>query len=311
MMQLHGLASARTMAQPPAGLEYARPMPHVDGVTHSWRPAGEVLLHVAEAGAGPPLVLLHGYPQHWYIWHRFIPRLAQDYRVICPDLRGFGWSQAPPGGYGKETLMRDVLALLDAMNIERFRVAGHDWGGWISMLLGILHAGRVERLMAMSQMPPFFTFGHWARNAWHLWHGMTLGAPGVGPRAARRSSAIGQRVFRWLGSDQWTSEEQEIFLGQFDDPQRVWAAHRLYVATRRADMPRVMGGRYRRRRLIVPARLLIGRRDLAVLPTSAGPVTPWADDMTVEKLDTGHAIVEERPDEVLERMVSFFAPDSR
>src|SRR3954470_12471267 len=183
-----------------------RPMPDVPGVTHSWLPAGDLDLHVAEAGDGPPLVLLHGYPQHWYVWHRLIPRLAEEHRVICPDLRGFGWSPAPRRGYSKESLMRDVLKLLDGMGVERFAVAGHDWGGWIAVLLGLLHPHRVERLMAMSQMPPFFTAAHFARHAWHLWHGMALGAPGLGPRATRRDSRAGRAVFRWLGAGAWTDE---------------------------------------------------------------------------------------------------------
>src|SRR5438034_483714 len=105
----------------------ARPMPEVKGVRHRMLKVGDVDLHLAEAGEGSPLLLLHGYPQHWYVWRELIPDLARHNHVLVPDLRGFGWSEAPREGYDKETLMRDVLALLDQLGIERVPVAGHDW----------------------------------------------------------------------------------------------------------------------------------------------------------------------------------------
>ena len=75
--------------------------------------------HVAEAGAGEPIVLLHGWPQHWWIWRHLVPLLAPHARLVMIDLRGFGWSDAPPGGYDKQTLADDLLAVLDALGLER------------------------------------------------------------------------------------------------------------------------------------------------------------------------------------------------
>src|SRR4051794_33022829 len=81
----------------------ARPFPEVEGVEHRYVDAGGLRMHVAEAGPqGEPIMLLHGWPQHWYLWRDVIPPLAEEYRVIAPDLRGFGWSDAPPDGYDKE-----------------------------------------------------------------------------------------------------------------------------------------------------------------------------------------------------------------
>jgi pimeloyl-ACP methyl ester carboxylesterase len=80
-------------------------------------------LHVAEAGAGAPLVLLHGWPQHWWAWRHVIGPLAQEHRVLCPDLRGLGWSDAPPGSYTKEAWASDLLALLDALDLDRVATA--------------------------------------------------------------------------------------------------------------------------------------------------------------------------------------------
>ena len=105
-------------------------LPEVEGVTHHWVRVRGVELHYAEAGSGDDVVLcLHGWPQHWYEWRRLMPALAADgYRVIAPDLRGFGWSEAPADGYEKENLADDVLALLDELGLERVKLVGHDWG---------------------------------------------------------------------------------------------------------------------------------------------------------------------------------------
>ena len=82
--------------------------------------------HVAEAGAGDDVVLcLHGWPQHWYEWRHLIAALRDEYHVICPDLRGFGWSAAPSSGYEKEQLVDDIIGIMDRLGIERVRLIGH------------------------------------------------------------------------------------------------------------------------------------------------------------------------------------------
>jgi pimeloyl-ACP methyl ester carboxylesterase len=107
----------------------SRDLPHVDGVEHRFLELPGLRVHVAEAGEGEPLVMLHGWPQHWYEWRHLIPSLAKRYRVICPDLRGLGWTDAPPSGYEKEELASDVLALLELLGLDRVKLVGHDWGG--------------------------------------------------------------------------------------------------------------------------------------------------------------------------------------
>src|SRR5271157_6121253 len=104
------------------------PIPSVAGMSHRTVDIGGLGLHVAEGGEGPPVLLLHGWPQHWYVWRGVAPGLAADHRVICPDLRGFGWSDAPPGDYAKATLAGDIIGLLDAMELDRVDLIAHDWG---------------------------------------------------------------------------------------------------------------------------------------------------------------------------------------
>jgi pimeloyl-ACP methyl ester carboxylesterase len=114
-----------------------------------------VRLHVAEAGAGPPLILLHGWPQHWWCWRRVMPRLAEDYRVRAPDLRGWGWSDAPRDDYSKAAFAADILALMDADDLDRVSLLGHDWGGYTSFLLSLEHPERIERKVALDVAPPW------------------------------------------------------------------------------------------------------------------------------------------------------------
>jgi pimeloyl-ACP methyl ester carboxylesterase len=93
-------------------------LPHVEGVEHrDVRLPGRVRLHIAEAGEGEPLVLLHGWPQHWYCWRGVVSELGSTYRLVMPDLRGFGWSEAPGGGYDAPTFAADIVALLDSLEL--------------------------------------------------------------------------------------------------------------------------------------------------------------------------------------------------
>jgi pimeloyl-ACP methyl ester carboxylesterase len=104
-------------------------VPLVPGVEHRDVAVNGVRLHVAAAGAGPPLILLHGWPQHRWRWRRLMLRLAEDHRVLAPDLRGWGWSDAPRDDYAKDTFAADILAFMDAERFDRVSLLGHDWGG--------------------------------------------------------------------------------------------------------------------------------------------------------------------------------------
>ena len=128
----------------------------VPGVTHRQVDVGGLSVHVAEAGRpdAPPLVLLHGWPQHWYCWRRVVPLLAADFRLVMPDLRGHGWTQAQ-APYDKEQLATDLLGLLDALELPRVGLVGHDWGGWTSFLACLRAPERFSGLLALGITHPF------------------------------------------------------------------------------------------------------------------------------------------------------------
>jgi len=126
------------------------PVSDVDGRTY--RPNG-VDLRVVAAGEGPDVLLVHGFPDDHSVWRHQIPALvAAGYRVIAPDTRGCGDSAAPLGRrhYTLDLLVGDLLALLDALGIEKVRLVGHDWGAIIAWQLAIRHPERVDRYLALS-----------------------------------------------------------------------------------------------------------------------------------------------------------------
>src|SRR5262249_33126965 len=106
-------------------------LPSLDGVQHRFLDIGNgISIHVAEAGPfdGPPVMLVHGFPQNWWEWRDIIGPLAADgYRVLCPDLRGAGWSSAPPGPYLKIDMADDLAAVIDHLGVGPVTVVAHDW----------------------------------------------------------------------------------------------------------------------------------------------------------------------------------------
>ena len=125
------------------------------GLTHHYAEIGEVMLHYVTAGSGPPVVLLHGWPQTWYEWRHVIPALARNHTVIAPDLRGLGDSSRPLTGYDKRTVANDVWRLVtEKLGYRKFGLVGHDWGGPTAFALASQHPEAVERLCIIDVVIP-------------------------------------------------------------------------------------------------------------------------------------------------------------
>jgi pimeloyl-ACP methyl ester carboxylesterase len=146
----------------------------VAGVAHAYADLGDVLIHYATAGSGPPLVLLHGWPQTWYEWRRIVPALAPYYTLVMPDLRGLGDSSRPVDGYDKKTVANDIWRLVhDRLGHERFYLVGHDWGGPTAYALAAAHPEAVRRLVILDVVIPgdggdFSQSGRRWHHAFHM-----------------------------------------------------------------------------------------------------------------------------------------------
>jgi pimeloyl-ACP methyl ester carboxylesterase len=288
-----------------------RPFPEVEGVEHRLVGAGGITMHVAEAGPpdADPLVILHGWPQHWYEWRHQIPTLAKHYRVIAPDLRGFGWSDAPPNGYDKENMGTDVLHLLDALNLDRVWLVGHDWGGWIGFLIAFRAPERFKRFVAMNITTPFSSRDPRAfAGLWRFWYMAAIATPRLGTHLIRNTNFV-ERVLRKSAPDTWTDQEIAEFTEPLREPDRARATVQLYRTFLLREFPVVGAGRYNKKRLTVPTRLLFGEDDFAIPKRLVGgDFSRYADHLEVEFVpDCGHFIEEEQPELVTRRTLDFFS----
>jgi pimeloyl-ACP methyl ester carboxylesterase len=292
-------------------LPTATAMPEVAGVRHRRVHANGSGFHVAEAGAGQPVLLLHGWPQHWLVWRSVIPLLAPHRRVICLDLRGFGWSDAPRGDYAKEALAQDVFGVLDVLELERVDLIAHDWGAWIGFLMCIERPERIGRYLALNIVTPWADATpslSVALGLWRLWYQVVLATPFLG-RALLRHTGFVRRLITTgaVHPDAWSAADLDSFSAVLREPARADASTQLYRTFLLRELVPFATGRYRGRRSTVPTVLLHGTRDIAIDHRNLGDWRSWADEMSLElRDDSGHFIAEELPAVVAARALALF-----
>jgi pimeloyl-ACP methyl ester carboxylesterase len=288
----------------------SQPIPQVEGVSHHTVEARGIQFHYAEAGEGDDVVLcLHGWPQHWYEWRNLMPALAGEHRVIALDLRGFGWSQAPKDGYEKENMADDVLAVLDELGIERVKLVGHDWGGWIGFLLCLREPQRFERFLALNIVPPWVSTRAIVGHLWRFWYQQLILTPVVGYRLHRGGQFIRKvLVGGSTNKEAWSEEDLAAFADNLAEPARARAAVQLYRVFNLRESGPIARGRYADARLTVPTLMLFGEDDFVLRPSMLAGYEKHADDMQVELVtDCGHFIVEEKSDLVIQRAKEFLS----
>jgi pimeloyl-ACP methyl ester carboxylesterase len=268
-------------------------IPHVAGVEHEFVDAGGLRFHVALAGEGPPVLLLHGWPQHWYLWRDVIPVVAPQARVIAPDLRGFGWSDVPADGYEKDQLMRDVLAVLDELGVEELHVAGHDWGGYVGFLLALEHPERVKGLLAMNVLPPWPARDRRVTlDAWRFLYMPVLSTPW-----------LGGWVGRTVGPGGIPERARHEFAARLGG-ERARATERLYRAFFLRELPRLVRGGRSPADLRVPTRLVFGQRDVVITTRAVKDAAAQSDAIELELVaDATHFVVDEKPELVADRLL--------
>ncbi|MFR9728420.1 alpha/beta fold hydrolase [Saccharopolyspora sp. MS10] len=283
----------------------------VPGVVHRYVQVGDLRVHVAEAGEGPPLVLLHGWPQHWYLWRHQIPELAREYRVIAPDLRGHGWTDAPATGYGKDVLAGDLIGLLDALGLDRVRLVGHDWGGWTGFLACMRAPERFDRFLAFNIAHPWpAPSARTALTMWRLWYQVVVGSP-VGPLLIRRTPFLSRGVLGSVRRGALSARERSAFADRWRDPARARASALLYRTFLLRELPAVVRGDHLRTPMSTRARLVFGTADPAISPRLLAGYERAAARMDLRWVPgAGHFIVDELPDRVLAEVQEFMAGEA-
>jgi pimeloyl-ACP methyl ester carboxylesterase len=277
-------------------------LPVVPGVEHRFvELPGGLRMHVAEAaGQGDPVLLLHGFPQHWWEWRDVIPTLAENHRVIAPDLRGTGWTDAPKTGYDRVQLLADVVALLDALEIDRVHLIAHDWGALIGWLLCFEQPERIRSFLCVAIPHPYVRFDVRALPGFrHLWFQQVVAAPGVGPRLLRSGrQRLLRRIIRGFSSPRttWTDDDLDVYADRMRDPARAQAASSLYRGLVLPEAARIVRGTYRGHQLTTPTVILCGADDPVMRPELLGGYEDYADDLTIEVVpDASHFIPDEQP----------------
>ncbi len=284
--------------------------PELDGVTHRFVDLPSARLHVAEAGEGAPIVLLHGWPQHWWIWRKVIPDLARDHRLVCPDLRGFGWSDAPQGPYEMSEFTDDVVALLDELGLDKVDLIGHDWGGYTGFLLCLNAPERIRNYLALGVVHPWFEPPAVSpRSLQRTAYQFVLASPGLGSGVLRHAPGFVKLALRRGAHPdmRWSETELDCFAESFRSRDHALASSHVYRSFLVRELTRLKKGHYRSQRSPVPTRLLHGDADPVIRADIVGGYEPYADEMQVEEVaGCGHFIAEEKPELVVERARSLF-----
>lgn len=287
--------------------------PDVPGASHRTvtirtRDVGELDLHLMEAGDGPPVLMLHGWPQHAWMWRKVIPLLADHHRLICPDLRGFGWSDAPGTGYDGETFAADALALMDALNIDRAHVIAHDWGGFAAFVMALQRPERVDRMLVLNTAAPWVDPSPALLPALaRTWYVVALAV--AGEKLARSQPERMAESFRrdLVNPDGITPDDALAYAKRLAEPQCAHATKLLYRSYLRTAFEGMLRPRYNHLRLTRPTRFLFGTNDAAISPALLRGMESHADDLELELVDgSGHFIAEERPELVAERARTLF-----
>ena len=286
-------------------------LPELDGVQHRFLDLGDdITIHVADAGPaeGPPVLLVHGYPQNWWQWQAMIGPLAADgHRVLCPDLRGAGWSSAPKDRYRKNDMAEDLAAVLDRLGVGPVRLVAHDWGGPVATIMMLHHPEKVTGFFGLNTTGPWLTPNMaLLRHLWRFWYQLPMMFPVIGPHVVGDQRGRYLRLMaRWVGAG-FVPPDMDLYIRQMGEAGHAEAGSRWYRSAQTHDVPRWLRGEYADASIDVPVRFLHGMDDPVITSMMIRPFEERAADFGVETVDgVGHWIVEQRPELTSARVLTF------
>jgi epoxide hydrolase 4 len=284
-------------------------------LAHRFAVVDGVRLHYVEAGRGPLVVLLHGFPQYWYLWRRQLAALAAaGFRAVALDMRGYNLSDKPAGvaSYRMGALVADVVGLVRHLGAERASVVGHDWGGAVAWAAAMRHPEVVERLVVLNAPHPLALAREVRNKNWRqLWRSsyvVLFQLPWL-PEAALRAGGFTaiRRVFREepVRPNAFADEDVEHYVAALREPGALHAAVNYYRAAvrHRRDVPPAD-----RRTIAQPTLLVWGDRDPHLGVELAQGLEAWVPALRVEHLpEASHWVLEDAPERATELIVGFLS----
>jgi pimeloyl-ACP methyl ester carboxylesterase len=286
------------------------PAGFTDTFTSRYIDTGELRQHAVIGGDGPPLLLVHGWPETWYAWRLVMPVLAQDFEVIAPDQRGIGLTDKPQDGYDPGTLANDLVALMDALGHQRFAVVGTDTGLPIGYALAADHPDRVERV-ALAEIPgppgavpspPFFLPEPLNNKLWHI---AVNRLDEVNEQLARgREDIYFGYEFAIQAGKKLPDDVINYYVGLLSNPDSLRGSFAFY---REWDTMIAQNEQRKVRPLTMPVLAIGGAASFGENVGNA--VKLVADDVqSVVIPGAGHWVAEQAPEEMLAALTAFLAP---
>lgn len=273
---------------------------------------------LVQGGSGPPLLLLHGYPQTHAIWHKVAPRLAEHFTLVVPDLRGYGASSKPSTDaehlpYSKRAMALDMVEVMTALGFDRFDVAGHDRGARVTYRMALDHPARIRRAAVLDIIPTLEQFERVDRfGARGIYHWYFLAQPAPFPETLIGKDPdyfLEHALQSWRGTPGvFTPEALAAYRQAFRNPEVIHASCEDYRAGIGCDCTFDAADREVGRKIKSPLLALWGAKGR---PNRGSGIRyiwkAWADDVRGEPIDCGHFIPEEAPEELTERLLAFLA----
>ena len=271
---------------------------------------GELRLHAVTGGDGPPLLLVHGWPQTWYQFRLIMPGLARDFSVVAVDQRGIGLSDKPPGGYDTATLASDLVKLMDALGHPRFALYGTDVGMPIAYALAADHRDRVDRLVVseaplpgISPSPPLFLPPPLNAMLWHLAFNQL---PKINEQlvAGREDIFFGAEFDASAGTRKLPDNAVKYYIDTLKDPDHLRGSFGFYRAIPTTS---AQNEQRKTRRLTLPVLAIGGAESSGEGPGNTMKLA--ADDVqTMVLTGSGHWVAEQAPEQLLAALTTFLAP---